>query len=110
MIVAPVNPADINTIQGVYPVKPPLPATGGFEGIGDVLAVGSCVKNLCPGDRVIADGAMGTWCTAGVFDSKLLRKVSNIELYLKYVQFQLVCNVIKIIIFRMISNTSSFFI
>ncbi|KAL4088552.1 hypothetical protein QTP88_023645 [Uroleucon formosanum] len=77
MIVAPVNPADINTIQGVYPVKPPLPATGGYEGIGDILAVGSCVKNLCPGDRVIPDGAMGTWCTTGVFDSKLLRKVSK---------------------------------
>jgi mitochondrial enoyl-[acyl-carrier protein] reductase / trans-2-enoyl-CoA reductase len=78
MIVAPVNPADINTIQGVYPVKPPLPTTGGFEGVGDVVAVGSCVTNLVPGDRVIPDGAMGTWCTAGVFDSQQLRKVSGI--------------------------------
>ncbi|XP_026804931.1 enoyl-[acyl-carrier-protein] reductase, mitochondrial [Rhopalosiphum maidis] len=77
MIVAPVNPADINTIQGVYPVKPPLPTTGGFEGVGDVVAVGSCVTNLVPGDRVIPDGAMGTWCTAGVFDSQQLRKVSK---------------------------------
>ncbi|XP_025200013.1 enoyl-[acyl-carrier-protein] reductase, mitochondrial [Melanaphis sacchari] len=82
MIVAPVNPSDINTIQGVYPVKPPLPTTGGFEGVGDVMAVGSCVTNLVPGDRVIPDGAMGTWCTAGVFDSHQLRKVSkDIDVY-----------------------------
>ena len=77
MIVAPVNPADINIIQGVYPVKPPLPTTGGFEGIGDVLAVGSCVTNLCPGDRVIPKGVIGTWCTTGLFNSKQLKKVSS---------------------------------
>lgn len=76
MFLAPVNPADINTIQGVYPVKPPLPATPGYEGIGEVLSVGSAVKNLVPGDRVIPNGIVGTWCTAGVFDSEKLRKVS----------------------------------
>ena len=31
MLAAPVNPADINMIQGVYPVKPDLPAIGGNE-------------------------------------------------------------------------------
>lgn len=76
MIVALVNPADINMIQGVYPVKPQLPSTPGTEGIGDVVSVGSAVKNLVPGDRVIPQGVIGTWCTAGVFDSKRLRKVS----------------------------------
>lgn len=83
MIVAPVNPADINMIQGVYPVKPPLPSTPGSEGIGEVLAVGSGVKNLVPGDRVIpsGDGVIGTWCTAGVFHSTQLQKVSNIYFY-----------------------------
>lgn len=80
MIVAPVNPADINTIQGVYPVKPPLPSIGGFEGVGDVLAVGSAVKNLIPGDRVIPNGVIGTWCTANVFDCKQLIKVTVIML------------------------------
>lgn len=76
MIIAPVNPADINTIQGTYPVKPSLPSGAGFEGIGEVVAVGSAVKNLVPGDRVIPDGAIGTWCTAGIFHSKQVRKVS----------------------------------
>lgn len=84
MIVAPVNPADINIIQGVYPIKPPLPMTGGFEGIGDVVAVGSRVTNLVPGDRVVSDGAMGTWCTAGIFDSEQLIKVSGILLKLNF--------------------------
>lgn len=76
MIVAPINPADINTIQGIYPVKPPLPGIPGFEGIGEVISVGSAVQNVVPGDRVIAEGAIGTWCTAGVFDFKQVRKVS----------------------------------
>lgn len=38
---------------GVYPVRPQLPAVGGYEGVGEVYAVGSAVKNLAPGDRVI---------------------------------------------------------
>ena len=36
MLIAPVNPADINTIQGVYPVKKPLPAVPGNEGVAEV--------------------------------------------------------------------------
>jgi len=78
MIVALVNPSDINMIQGVYPVKPQLPSTPGVEGIGDIVAVGSAVKNLVPGDRVITSSVIGTWCTAGVFNSKQLKKVSTI--------------------------------
>lgn len=29
VLAAPINPADMNTIQGRYPVKPQLPAIGG---------------------------------------------------------------------------------
>lgn len=36
MCAAPINPADINTIQGVYPIKPDLPAVAGNEGVGRV--------------------------------------------------------------------------
>lgn len=78
MIVAPVNPADMNIIQGIYPIKPPLPSIAGFEGVGEVVAVGSSVENLIPGDRVISYGSIGTWCTARMFDCKKLKKVSNI--------------------------------
>ncbi|VVC31767.1 Alcohol dehydrogenase, C-terminal,NAD(P)-binding domain,GroES-like,Polyketide synthase, enoylreductase [Cinara cedri] len=82
MIVAPVNPADINTIQGVYPVKLTLPSIPGFEGIGDVVAVGSAVKNLVPGDRVIPYGSIGTWCSARMFNCKQLKKVDkDIDIY-----------------------------
>ncbi|XP_050421257.1 enoyl-[acyl-carrier-protein] reductase, mitochondrial-like [Adelges cooleyi] len=77
MIVAPVNPADINTIQGVYPVKPTLPSSPGYEGVGEVISVGSHVKHLVPGDRVIPEGVIGTWRTAAVFRSSELVKVDK---------------------------------
>lgn len=38
---------------GVYPVRPQVPAVGGYEGVGEVYAIGSAVKNLAPGDWVI---------------------------------------------------------
>uniref|UniRef100_A0A8D8SWJ9 Enoyl-[acyl-carrier-protein] reductase, mitochondrial n=1 Tax=Cacopsylla melanoneura TaxID=428564 RepID=A0A8D8SWJ9_9HEMI len=76
MLLAPVNPADINTIQGVYPVKPSLPAVPGFEGVGEVVEVGSGVKDLSVGDRVIPDTQhLGTWRTYGKFTPDLLMKV-----------------------------------
>lgn len=36
---SPINPADINQIQGVYPVKPDLPAVAGNEGFAYVEKV-----------------------------------------------------------------------
>ena len=33
---SPINPSDINAIQGVYPLKPSFPAIGGNEGAGYV--------------------------------------------------------------------------
>lgn len=43
---APINPSDINTIEGKYPVKPPLPALGGNEGLGIVRSIGNGVRLL----------------------------------------------------------------
>jgi NADPH:quinone reductase-like Zn-dependent oxidoreductase len=40
---APINPSDINQIEGKYPIKPALPAVAGNEGIGVVRSVGSQV-------------------------------------------------------------------
>ncbi|CAL1406706.1 unnamed protein product [Linum trigynum] len=31
MLAAPINPSNINRIEGVYPVRPPVPAVGGTE-------------------------------------------------------------------------------
>ncbi len=41
VLAAPVNPADLNQIEGKYPIRFPLPATPGFEGAGIVEAVGA---------------------------------------------------------------------
>lgn len=58
MLAAPVNPADINQIQGVYPVRPPLPAVAGNEGVGVVVQLGpaastAAAQALAVGDLVI---------------------------------------------------------
>jgi trans-2-enoyl-CoA reductase len=64
MLASPVNPADINTIQGKYPVRPPLPAVPGNEGVGEVVRVGPGVTDLKEGDRVVPlVNALGTWRT-----------------------------------------------
>uniref|UniRef100_A0A0N5AKX7 Enoyl-[acyl-carrier-protein] reductase, mitochondrial n=1 Tax=Syphacia muris TaxID=451379 RepID=A0A0N5AKX7_9BILA len=68
-LAAPVNPADINQIQGVYPVKPPLPAVGGNEGVGEIDAVGSEIVGLKKGDRVfIIHSGAGTWTQYSICD------------------------------------------
>lgn len=64
MIAAPINPADINTIQGKYPVKPQFPAVAGNEGVGEIISVGPNVTELKIGDRVIPlQSGLGTWRT-----------------------------------------------
>ncbi|XP_076358720.1 enoyl-[acyl-carrier-protein] reductase, mitochondrial [Tachypleus tridentatus] len=78
MLAAPVNPADINMIQGTYPVKPPLPAIGGNEGVAQILKVGSDVKGLHVGAWVIPNSAgWGTWRTQGICDQKELLTITN---------------------------------
>lgn len=77
MLAAPVNPADINTIQGVYPVKPPLPSIPGNEGVGEIEETGQGVKNLKVGDIVLPRGnAWGTWRTHAVCDEKELVQIT----------------------------------
>ena len=61
MRAAPINPADLNQIEGKYPVRPQLPATPGFEGAGVVVDVGKSVKNLTAGALVILPHNLGTW-------------------------------------------------
>lgn len=76
MLAAPVNPADINTIQGKYPVKPALPSVPGNEGVGEVVAIGDEVRNLSVGDRVVPlTNALGTWRTHAVLNENHLFKI-----------------------------------
>ncbi|XP_073702741.1 enoyl-[acyl-carrier-protein] reductase, mitochondrial isoform X1 [Garra rufa] len=67
MLAAPINPSDLNMIQGTYAILPELPAVGGNEGVGQVMEVGDKVKTLKVGDWVIPrDAGIGTWRTAAV--------------------------------------------
>jgi trans-2-enoyl-CoA reductase len=61
MSAAPINPADLNQIEGKYPVRPKLPATPGFEGAGVIVELGADVKGLTTGALVILPHNMGTW-------------------------------------------------
>lgn len=58
----PINPSDLYCVQGRYPVRPALPGSPGFEGIGVIDALGDGVSGFAPGQRVVtASGAPGTW-------------------------------------------------
>jgi trans-2-enoyl-CoA reductase len=61
MAAAPINPADLNAIEGKYPIRPPLPATPGMEGAGIVVEVGSAVRKVELGALVILPHSLGTW-------------------------------------------------
>jgi trans-2-enoyl-CoA reductase len=58
---APINPADLNQIEGKYPVRAALPATPGFEGAGVVVESGAGVNGLTSGALVILPHNIGTW-------------------------------------------------
>lgn len=56
MLACPINPAELLIFAGRYASKPDLPYRPGIEGVGDVVAIGSDVKGLNVGDRVISLG------------------------------------------------------
>jgi NADPH:quinone reductase-like Zn-dependent oxidoreductase len=62
ILAAPINPADLNFIEGTYGVKPALQALSalpGTEGCGEVLE--SRAAGFAPGDRAILLRRAGTW-------------------------------------------------
>ncbi|KAH9612732.1 hypothetical protein KSS87_012599 [Heliosperma pusillum] len=78
MLAAPINPSDINRIEGVYPVRPQPPAVGGYEGVGQVYAVGNAVNTLSPGDMVIPfPPSFGTWQSYIVKDHSVWHKINK---------------------------------
>lgn len=79
ILAAPVNPADVNTIQGTYGAKPTYhtllgtsepSSVPGNEGCLEVLSVGSSVTSLEKGDWCIpAATGFGTWRTHALVDN-----------------------------------------
>src|SRR2546430_3669172 len=80
MSAAPINPADLNSIEGKYPIKPELPATPGMEGAGVVTEIGSAVRDLAIGAQVILPHNFGTWREIAVIAAdKLVAAPKEIE-------------------------------
>lgn len=93
-LASPINPADVNMIQGAYPIKPTFQqlggeklAVGGNEGVAEVIAVGDGVESLKVGDQVVmAKTGYGTWRThaAGLAsDFQLLPYAENVSMIQK---------------------------
>ena len=66
MLASPINPADLNVLEGKYPIRPALPGTPGVEGVGVVEEIGAAVKELRVGDRVLLPHGLGSWREAAV--------------------------------------------
>lgn len=87
MLACPINPADVNQIQGVYPSIPKFDTTlgtsvpsavAGNEGVAEVIGTGSGVKSIQTGDWVIMkQTAMGTWRTHMAVDESLVLKIDD---------------------------------
>jgi len=69
-----VNPVDAYIRSGTYPRKPQLSYTPGFDGAGEVAAVGPNVNGFSIGDRVYiaGPGGPGTYAEYGLYESSQL--------------------------------------
>ncbi|KAL3151654.1 hypothetical protein ABBQ38_012642 [Trebouxia sp. C0009 RCD-2024] len=76
-LAAPINPSDITQIEGRYPIKPPLPAVAGNEGVARIMQRGSEVQ-LKKGSMVVPllAGA-GTWRQSAIFDAADLHVIPD---------------------------------
>ena len=78
---APINPADLNQIEGKYPVRPQLPATPGFEGAGIIVEIGRGVTGWSTGTHVLLPHNAGTWRDAmAIKADELVAAPAEIEL------------------------------
>ena len=71
MLAAPINPADLNVIEGTYGELPSLPCTIGNEGVGVVELVGASVRGFALGQTVLPL-AFGTWAEQMVVPAESL--------------------------------------
>lgn len=66
------------SLPGNYGLLPKLPAVGGNEGVGQVIAVGSSVSGLKPGDWVIPANAGLGECPQGVSSHFFLQMLAHL--------------------------------
>lgn len=59
VLASPINPSDIMFVQNLYGIRPQLPSSAGFEGVGIIEEVGTNAK-IAVGTRV-SFTAIGTW-------------------------------------------------
>ncbi|KAL9024586.1 MAG: hypothetical protein Q9196_006410 [Gyalolechia fulgens] len=86
-LAAPLNPADINQIQGTYPTAPPFTsgfgtaqpsAVPGNEACFEVLSTGSACKDVSKGDWVIPRRTgLGSWRTHVQIDGDKVIKINK---------------------------------
>ena len=79
LLASPINPADINVIEGKYALLPPsLPATFGNEGVFQVLEHRASDEQVRPGDWVIPKLLeWGKWRSHGVVSINDLIKIPS---------------------------------
>ena len=78
-LASPINPADINQIQGTYPIS--IPKTDqvyipGNEGVAKILNIGSKVSGLKIGDWVLPfTKSLGTWRMEAICEPSNVMKI-----------------------------------
>lgn len=77
VLAAPINPSDVLTLTGLYGMLPPLPAVGGNEGVGKVIALGPDTKGPAIGQTVLLPVGCGTWATHVQAEAKTLMPLPN---------------------------------
>lgn len=77
VLAAPINPSDVLTLTGMYGILPPLPAVGGNEGVGKVVALGPDVSSPAVGQTVLLPVGSGTWSTHVIGEAKKLMPLPN---------------------------------
>lgn len=99
-LASPVNPADMNTVQGVYPIKPPLPSFPGNEGLAQVLDCNVPAqlgihhpRIIKPGDWVIPNQpGFGTWRSHAIGTTSMFTKINDRDHLDPFIVAQLTVN------------------
>ncbi|ODQ64900.1 enoyl-reductase 1 mitochondrial precursor [Nadsonia fulvescens var. elongata DSM 6958] len=86
-LASPINPSDINQVEGVYPSYPPFNrdlgtvdevAVGGNEGLFQVERVGTNVTNVKVGDWVLPrHTSIGSWRSAAILESTSVTPIKS---------------------------------